>query len=152
MKNLTLFSALAVLIFMASCRKCSLDSQVVLPEQSLRIIDQQGNDLIFGDSALYDIANVTFVHERLGALSYTANSQSRTLYLVFPPTQLGAEDIALLLDSNTTFLLTYNTLVFTNNECVKEYVLSYVKLNGERVCGSCGDPAFNSDPVIYLEI
>ena len=152
MKNLILFSSLTALMLLVSCRKCSLDSDVVVPEQAIRIVDQQGNDLVFGDSAIYDIDEVVFVHERLGELPYYTNSQKQTLYMAFPPTQVGAEDITMELDSATSHLLTYNTLVFTNNECVKEYVLSYVKLDGEQVCGSCGDPAFNSDPIIYLEL
>lgn len=152
MKNLLLFSSLVIVLSLVSCRECSLDSELVVIEQAIRIIDQQGNDLVFGDSAVYDLRKVTFNHERLGALPYYTNSQDQIIYLAFPPTQVGAEEITLVLDSTTTHLLTYNTLVFTNNECLKEYVLSYVKLDGKQVCGSCGDPAFNSDPIIYLEL
>lgn len=152
MKKLIFLGLLAVVMFATSCRKCSVDTQLVVPEQAIRIVDAQGNDLVFGDSARYDIDEVAFIHEREGELEFYTNSQTMTIFLEFPPTQNRAEDITLRLDSTTTHLINYNTLVFTNNECVQEYVLSYVKLDGEQVCGSCGDSSFNPNTIIFFEL
>lgn len=152
MKNLLILSALSALLMLASCRKCSIESDLVVPDQSIRIVNAQGDDLVFGPNAIYQASEIKFIHEKDGEMPFATDSNKQLLYLEFPATAQGAEDISLVLDSVTTHTLTYNTLVYTNNECTKDYVLSYVKLDGEQVCGSCGDRAFNPDPVIYLEL
>ena len=152
MKKLFVFASITTMLLAVSCKKCSLDSPLIIPEQSLRIVNANGDDLVFGDSAIYDVNEIEFVHEREGSLSFSPSASSKTILLAFPQTLNQPEEISMVLDSNTTHILTYNTLVFSNNECLREYVLSYVKLDGNQVCGSCGDPSFNSDPIIYLEL
>ena len=150
MKKLFVFASIVLLMLVSSCRKCSLNTPLVIPEQQIRIVNANGDNLVFGDSAKYDVSNIAFIHEREGALDFTSNPSTKALEIAFPQTQNQAEEIILNLDSVTSHVLTYNTLVFSNNECVMEYVLSYVKLNGQQVCGSCGDPDFNTDTFIYL--
>ncbi len=152
MKKLLVFTSIACVLLLASCKKCSIDTPLVVPEQSIKIQNAAGDNLVFGDSAIYDVADIQFVHEREGELNFTSSVTKGTLHLAFPQTLNQPEEITLVLDSSTQHSLTYNTLVFSNNECIREYVLSYVKLDGIQVCGSCGDPQFNADPIIYLEL
>lgn len=152
MKNLYVFTSLATVLLLGSCKNCSLDVPLVIPEQSIRILNANGDDLVFGDSAIYELSDISFIHQREGRLDFGANTGEKTIHLAFPQTLNTPEDITLRLDSTTAHTLTYNTLVYNNNECIREYVLSYVKFDGVQLCGSCGDPSFNPDPIIYLRL
>lgn len=143
---------LILILHISGCKECTNVEDHGSPDHYIRLLDDDGQNLWFGDSAIYDPQQVRFVHESKGELQATPDPSSQSVILNFPTTEGQAEEISMQLDTNSTHTITYNTIVFTNNKCTKEYTLSYVKFNGEQVCGSCGKTEFNDDRYINLRL
>lgn len=144
--------ALATLFTLSGCRECTTISRAEIPEQYLRLVNASGDNLWFGPTAQYDPQEAVFTHERLGELQAEVNEGSQSIVLEFPATNDRAERIDLQLDSVSSHRIDYNTLLITNKQCEEEYSLSYVRFNGEQMCGSCGDTRHNNDRYIRLEL
>ncbi|MDZ7846779.1 MAG: hypothetical protein U5L96_08405 [Owenweeksia sp.] len=141
-----------VFLALTSCQECNVSKDKGNPDRFIRLLNQQGEDLWFGTTARYNPDSVKFIHEREGELAKEVKTGTQSVVIKFPETQDQPEEIIMQLDSVTSHTLTYNTLVFVNNECEQEYTLSYVKLNGEQMCGSCGNTQFNDDRYINLRL
>lgn len=139
------------LIYTTGCRECGTMQDDGNPERYIRLIGSGGDNLWFGDSVTYDPAEVVFDHEVFGELDSEPVPSEGAVSLVFPETDGEVQRIEMRIDSNTTYTLSYNTLVYSR-ECEMIYELSFVQLQGEQLCTVCGNTRFNDDEYINIPV
>lgn len=139
------------LLYLTACRDCTVVEDSGNPDQLVKLLDENGNNLWFGDSAIYDPAEAVFTHQTEGEIIATPVEGLGAIRIKFPPVFEGEEIISLQVDSATSYDITYTTLLY-NNKCTKVYELSYVKFMGKQVCGVCGSTQFNDDRFVNLRL
>ncbi len=150
MKRLTSIVMAVVLTFIVtSCNDCSLVQDAGNPDRQFRLLDAQGNDLWFGDSATYDPDKAIFEHQTKGVLTTNVNTSNRSVGVMLPLTDDGEEKIFLRLDSAGTEVLRYISFAY-QTKCKKEYELSYMFQNDVKICSLCGTTELGGS--IYINL
>ncbi|WP_417610555.1 hypothetical protein [Owenweeksia hongkongensis] len=150
MKRLTSIVMAVMLTFIVtSCNDCSLVQDAGNPDRQFRLLDAQGNDLWFGDSATYDPNAAVFEHETKGVLTSNLNASNRSVGVMIPLTNNDEDKIFVHLDSAGTEVLRYVSFAY-ERKCEVEYELSYMFQNDVKICSLCGSTELGGS--IYINL
>lgn len=141
--------AVMVTFIVTSCNDCSLVQDAGNPDRQFRLLDAQGNDLWFGDSAIYDPSTAEFEHATLGVLTSKVNVSAKSVGVMIPLTNGDEEKIFVHIDSAGTDVLRYVSFSY-ESKCKRVYELSYIYQNDVKICTLCGSKEFEDDGYVYL--
>lgn len=131
------------------CNECSVIEDSGNPLRRFRLLDASGNDLWFGANAIYDPAEAVFQHQSEGALMTSVNTSKGSVDVLIPMSNGNERSIELRLDSVTSSQLKYAAILYEEN-CERNYELSYMFQDGTKICSLCGTTQFENDGFIYL--